>query len=81
MAETPTDWITMGFGDTLDKALEAALNQMIVLLERLAGLSEEDAYVLCSVAVNFRITQVVNRPYKGVHGMIPKSILPGPLAL
>jgi acetamidase/formamidase len=81
IAETPTDWITMGFGDTLDKAFQAALKQMIVLLERLGGLSEEDAYVLCSVAVNFRITQVVNRPLKGVHGMIPKSILPGPLVL
>lgn len=81
MAETPTDWITMGFGETLDKAFEAALNQMIVLLERFAGLSAEDAYVLCSLAVNFRITQVVNRPHKGVHGMFPKSILPAPWML
>jgi acetamidase/formamidase len=81
IAETSTDWITMGFGDTLDEALEAALKQMIVLLERFAGLDAEDAYVLCSLAVNFRITQVVNRPLKGVHGMIPKSILPAPLML
>ena len=81
IAETPTDWITMGFGETLDRAFEAALNQMIALLERLAGLSAEDAYVLCSLAVNFRITQVVNRPHKGVHGMFPKSILPAPLML
>ena len=79
MAETSTDWIAMGFGESLDEALEAALKQMILLLEHLAGLSEEDAYVLCSLAVNFRITQVVNRPLKGVHGMIPKSILPSPL--
>ncbi len=69
----------MGLGDTLDKALEAALKQMIILLERSAGLNEEDAYALCSMAVDFRITQVVNRPHKGVHGMVPKSILPAPL--
>ncbi len=81
IAETPTDWIAMGFGETLDKAFEAALNQMIALLERLAGLSAEDAYVLCSLAVNFRITQVVNRPHKGVHGMFPKSMLPAPLMM
>ncbi len=76
LAETPTDIITMGFGETLDKALESALKQMITFLERFAGLSSEDAYVLCSIAVNFHITQVVNSPQKGVHGMLPKSILP-----
>ncbi len=48
---------------------------MIDFLERFANLSPEDAYVLCSLAVNFHITQVVNSPHKGVHGMLPKSIL------
>jgi acetamidase/formamidase len=32
--------------------------------------------VLCSLAVSFRITQVVNLPQKGVHGMLSKAILP-----
>ncbi|MBW4561380.1 MAG: acetamidase/formamidase family protein [Mojavia pulchra JT2-VF2] len=74
IAETPTDIITMGFGQTLDEALEVALKNMINFLERFIFLSPEDAYVLCSLAVNFRITQVVNSPHKGVHGMLPKSI-------
>ncbi|MBD2439506.1 acetamidase/formamidase family protein [Nostoc sp. FACHB-110] len=74
IAETPTDIITMGFADTLDAALEQALKNMINFLEIFANLSPEDAYVLCSLAVNFRITQVVNTPQKGVHGMLPKSI-------
>ncbi len=74
IAETPTDIITMGFASTLDEALEKALNNMINFLERFANLSSEEAYVLCSLAVNFRITQVVNSPQKGVHGMLPKSI-------
>ncbi len=76
IAETPTDIITLGFGETLDEAFENALKEMITWLERFAGLSAEDAYVLCSLAVNFHITQVVNAPQKGVHGMLPKSILP-----
>jgi acetamidase/formamidase len=76
IAETPTDFITMGFAQTLDDALELALKNMINFLDRFLGISPEDAYVLCSLAVNFHITQVVNSPHKGVHGMLPKSIFP-----
>ena len=75
MAETPTDITTMGYASTLDAALEIALKNMIDFLERLANLSPEDAYVLCSLAVSFHISQVVNSPHKGVHGMSPKSII------
>ncbi|MBW4626597.1 MAG: acetamidase/formamidase family protein [Brasilonema octagenarum HA4186-MV1] len=81
IAETPTDIITMGFGQTLDEALELALKNMIDFLKRFINLSPEDAYVLCSLAVNFRITQVVNSPQKGVHGILSKSILPKPIEL
>ncbi|MBM0742922.1 acetamidase/formamidase family protein [Phormidium sp. CLA17] len=76
IAETATDFITMGFGDTLDHAFEHALQQMIEFLQRFIGLPAEEAYVLCSLAVNFHITQVVNSPQKGVHGLLPKAILP-----
>ncbi|MEA5598078.1 acetamidase/formamidase family protein [Rivularia sp. UHCC 0363] len=76
IAETPTDIIAMGFAQTLDEALEKALNNMIDFLVSCTKLSPEDAYVLCSLAVSFRITQVVNLPQKGVHGMLPKAILP-----
>lgn len=76
LAETANDIITMGFAETLDEALELALKQMINFLEKFIGMSAEEAYVLCSLAVNFRITQVVNIPHKGVHGMLSKSILP-----
>jgi acetamidase/formamidase len=75
IAETANDIITMGFGETLDEAFESALKQMLFFLENFVGLNAEDAYVLCSLAVNFQITQVVNMPQKGVHGMLPKSIL------
>ncbi|MDH6063370.1 acetamidase/formamidase family protein [Umezakia ovalisporum] len=81
IAETPTDMITMGFASSLDTALELAVKNMIDLMEHFINLSAEDAYVLCSLAVNFRITQVVNSPQKGVHGMLPKSILSGQINL
>jgi acetamidase/formamidase len=38
-----------------------------------AGLSRDDAYGLASIAVDFRITQMVD-VQNGVHAMIPKSI-------
>ncbi len=76
IAETSTDIITMGFAPTLDEALEKALQNTIDFLVSCTKLSPEDAYVLCSLAVSFRITQVVNLPQKGVHGMLSKAILP-----
>ena len=76
IAETPTDIITMGFAATLDEALEKALKNMIDFLVSCTKLSPEEAYILCSLAVSFRITQVVNLPQKGVHGMLSKAILP-----
>jgi acetamidase/formamidase len=75
-AETPTHIVIMGFGRTLDEAFEMAVKETIYWLQTWAGFKEEDAYVFCSLAVSFRITQAVNNPQKGVHGMMPKCILP-----
>ncbi len=73
MAETPTHWIAMGFHQDLDEAARIALRQAIAWLVQSRGLGREDAYSLCSLAVDMRITQLVNRE-KGVHAMIPKAI-------
>ena len=81
MAETPDHIIAMGFGSTLDSAFEQALEQSITILENYAGLTTEEAYVLCSLCVHFHITQVVNTPQKGVHGLLPKSIFPEGISL
>ena len=81
LAETPTHWITMGFAPTLDEALEHALQRMIDFLQTFLHLSAEDAYALCSLAVDFHITQAVNTPQRGVHGMLAKSLLPTAIAL
>ena len=72
--ETPTHWITMGMDPDLDQCMTMALRDMIVLLGEKAGLSRADAYTLCSLAVDFRITQTVN-VHRGVHAMVAKSLL------
>lgn len=73
-AETPTHYITMGMHPSLDTCAEMALRQMIEVARDRLGISREDAYMLCSLAGDLRITQTVNRE-KGVHMMMPKAQL------
>jgi acetamidase/formamidase len=71
--ETPTHWIAMGLDPDLDEALKIAVRDAIDFLVTEKHLSREDAYMLCSVGVDFNVTQAVDGT-KGVHGMIPKSL-------
>lgn len=73
-AETPTHAITMAFDPDLDRAARAALRDMIKLLGEVKGLSREDAYMLCSLAADLRVTQLVNG-HNGVHVMLEKRYL------
>jgi acetamidase/formamidase len=72
-AETPTHYITMGLDEDLDDAAKQALREMIVLLGEVAGLAPADAYMMCSLACDLRVTQLVD-VNKGVHAMIPKAL-------
>ena len=74
MAETLTHWITMGFHRDLDEAVKIALRDAIQFIVRTARISRDDAYALASLAVNLRVTQIVNGN-KGIHAMIPKAVL------
>ena len=76
MAETPTHLITMAFDPDLDDCVVIALRQMINEITGRTGLSREDAYTLCSLAADLRITQVVNGN-KGVHCMLAKALIEG----
>jgi len=84
LAETPTHWIGLGFGDNLDDALVACLRSLIQWLHGAAGIEKSEAYALCSMAVSFRVTQYSHQtgsayssiPPKAVHGMVPKSVFP-----
>lgn len=74
MAETPTHVITMAFDPDLDDCVVLALRDMIKLICARAGISREDAYTLCSLAADVRVTQVVNGS-KGIHVMLEKKLL------
>ena len=74
MAETPTHVVTMAFDPDLDDAVVIALRDMIKLICARTGLSREDAYTLCSLAADLRVTQVVNGA-KGIHVMLEKAHL------
>jgi acetamidase/formamidase len=71
--ETPTHFITMGLNPDLTEALKMAVREAIDFLVTEKHLSRDEAYMLCSTAVDFNITQAVDGT-KGVHAMIPKSI-------
>lgn len=74
MAETPTHWITMGFDRDLDQAARIALRDAVHFIAAFTGLPLYQAYSLSSISVDLRVTQIVN-PNKGIHAMIPKTIL------
>jgi acetamidase/formamidase len=57
-------------------AARAATSRMIDLLAEHWGFSPLHAYLLCSVAMDLRLAQVVNRPMITVAASIPKHILP-----
>src|SRR5579883_2856346 len=79
MAETPTHVLTMAFDPDLDNAAVTALRDMINLICARTGISPQEAYALCSLAADLRVTQVVNGS-KGIHVMLEKSTLQRSLA-
>jgi acetamidase/formamidase len=72
-AETPTQYISMGFSPDLKEATTLAVRDMINFLVDQKHLSRDDAYMLTSVAVDVDITQLVDGNV-GVHAMCPKII-------
>ena len=76
MAETPTHLMTMAFDPDLDDCVVIALRDMIALICRRTNLSREQAYTLCSLAADLRVTQVVNGN-KGIHVMLAKKLIAG----
>jgi acetamidase/formamidase len=73
-AETNSHIITMAFDEDLDDAAKEALRQMILLITQRTNLSRAQAYSLCSLAADLRVTQIVNGN-KGIHAIIPKSVI------
>jgi len=76
-AETKTHYILLGFDEDLNKAMANAVRETVDFLVETRGLDRYDAYALVSMAVDCRVTQVVD-VRKGVHCMVPKSLFTGP---
>ena len=72
-AETPTHYITMGLNADLDEAARLAAAEMIDFLIETKGIDRETAILLCSVAMDMVVTQVVDGT-KGIHAMIAKNV-------
>jgi len=72
-AETATHVIAMGCDRDLNAATHIAVREMIAYLVEEKHLSQTDAYMLCSVAADVDITELVDGNV-GVHVMLPKNI-------
>jgi acetamidase/formamidase len=72
-AETATHFITMGLHPDLNEAARMATREMIEFLVSEKGLTRDEAYTFCSLAVDLRVTQLVDDT-KGIHAMLAKSI-------
>jgi len=73
---TANAWVVVECGTDLAEAARAATSRMIDLLASRWGMSEVHAYILCSVALKLRLSQVVNEPVYTVSAAISKAILP-----
>lgn len=65
---------TMGVADDLMAATRMSVERMIVFLVERHGLSPEQAYALCSVAVDLRISEVVDAPNWVVSAFLPLDL-------
>jgi acetamidase/formamidase len=75
-AETPDDYISMGFDDDLSNATRKALRHMIDFLVIERHMTRDEAYMLLSVAGNVEVTELVDRN-KGVHVRLAKALFTG----
>lgn len=73
---TADAWIVIETGTDLADAARSATNRMVDLLVSRWGFTDVHAYILCSVAMRLRLSQVVNEPVYTVSAAIAKQILP-----
>jgi len=68
-------WIaTTAHGPDLFASSQQAIRYMIELLVEERGLSREEAYVVCSVAADLKISEIVDAPNWIVSAFLPESI-------
>ena len=69
-------WIVVETGTDLLETSRSATNRMVDLLISRWGFSAVHAYLLCSVALKLRISQLVNEPMHTVSAALSRQILP-----
>jgi acetamidase/formamidase len=72
----PDSWVVLATGPDLAAAAQDATLRMIDLLVTRWAFTPVHAYILCSVAMRLRLSQVVNEPIHTVSAAISKQILP-----
>jgi acetamidase/formamidase len=75
-AQATEAWIVVESAPDAIAAARAATSRMIDFLMARWGFSDVHAYLLCSVAMNLRLSQVVNEPMYTVSAGMPKRVLP-----
>ena len=73
--ETADDYAVTAFGTTLDEAARNATKYMIEYLVEEHGLDKTDAYMLCSIAGDLHIAEVVDVPHVLVSMHMSKKTL------
>jgi acetamidase/formamidase len=71
---TDSYYATDGIGPDMVEATRQAVRHMIAHLEHTYGLARADAYMLCSVAVDLKLCEVVDMPNWLVSAFLPQSI-------
>jgi acetamidase/formamidase len=75
--DAPADaWIVVESAPDAMHAARAATERMVELLISKWSLAPVHAYLLCSVAMKLRLSQVVNEPMITVSAAMPKCVLP-----
>lgn len=69
-------WMVVECGEDIATAARNATSRMVDLLVSRWAMDPVHAYILCSVALRLRLSQVVNEPVYTVSGSISKQILP-----
>ncbi|MXR21053.1 acetamidase/formamidase family protein [Halobacterium bonnevillei] len=67
---------TTGIAPDLMDATKKAVRHMIAHLHEERGLTRSEAYILCSAAVDLKISEVVDAPNWTVSAYLPESIFP-----
>jgi acetamidase/formamidase len=73
--ESTKGWFaTTGIGPDLYEGSRQAIRAMVAHLAAERGLTREEAYVLCSVAVDLRISEIVDAPNWVVSALLPEDL-------